>query len=179
MAPVAVAPGQTVTTQTRLIAGAKEKACLDRYEDAGIPKLSKSIDWGWFEFHRPIFALLICLFRLTGNFGFAIMGLTLIVRRSCSRLPSSSSSRWPRCARSSRSSKAIQERFKDDKQRQQQEILEALTSRRRSIRPPARLQHLLQIPVFMRSTRCSLVLVEMRHAALQSCGSRTSPSLTR
>ena len=51
-------------TQTRLFAGAKEKTWLDRYEDAGIPKLSKSIDWGWFEwFMRPIFDLLMWLFQ--------------------------------------------------------------------------------------------------------------------
>src|SRR4051794_39567962 len=81
LAPQTVAPGQTVTTQTRLFAGGKEKAFLDRYEDAGITKLSKSIDWGWFEFFmRPIFKLLLFLFHLTGNFGFAIIGLTLIVR---------------------------------------------------------------------------------------------------
>ena len=37
----------------------RKRRWLDRYEDAGIPKLSKSIDWGWFEwFMRPIFDLL-------------------------------------------------------------------------------------------------------------------------
>jgi YidC/Oxa1 family membrane protein insertase len=42
LAPAAVAPGQTLTTKTRLFAGAKEKAFLDRYEDGGIVKLSKA-----------------------------------------------------------------------------------------------------------------------------------------
>ena len=98
-APANVAPGQVLTTEARLFAGAKEKAYLDRYEDAGIPKLSKSIDWGWFEFFmRPIFQLLLFLFHTFGNFGVAIIGLTLIVRTR-----RSSSSRWPRCARCSRS----------------------------------------------------------------------------
>ncbi len=44
-----VAPGQTASFTTSVFAGAKEKAALDRYENAGITKLSKSIDWGWFE----------------------------------------------------------------------------------------------------------------------------------
>ena len=47
----------------------------------GIPKLSKSIDWGWFEwFMRPIFDLLNWLFKQIGNFGVAIICLTFIVR---------------------------------------------------------------------------------------------------
>ncbi|MGH6658875.1 MAG: membrane protein insertase YidC, partial [Sphingomicrobium sp.] len=81
LAPAIVEPGKILTSKTRLFAGAKEKKWLDRYEDQGIVKLSKAIDWGWFEwFMRPIFALLLVLFRLTGNFGVAIIGLTLIVR---------------------------------------------------------------------------------------------------
>src|SRR4029079_5296733 len=76
LAPVDVGPGQTSTTETRLFAGAKEKAWLDRYEEAGILKLSKSIDWGWFEwFMRPIFNLLLGLFHATRNFGVGIIFL--------------------------------------------------------------------------------------------------------
>jgi YidC/Oxa1 family membrane protein insertase len=76
-----VAPGTAITGTTRLFAGAKDKEWLDRYEAAGIPKLSKSIDWGWFEwFMRPIFSLLMWLFQVTGNFGVAIICLTVIVR---------------------------------------------------------------------------------------------------
>ena len=44
-----VAPGQAVTTETRLFAGAKEMRLLDRYEDAGHPELDRAIDWGWFR----------------------------------------------------------------------------------------------------------------------------------
>ncbi|MFL6757897.1 MAG: membrane protein insertase YidC, partial [Sphingomicrobium sp.] len=79
-APFVVAPGQAVGAETRLFAGAKEKRLLDRYENQGITKLSKSIDWGWFEwFMRPIFGLLQWLFHTTGNFGVAIICLTFIV----------------------------------------------------------------------------------------------------
>jgi len=76
-----IAPGQSASFQTRVFAGAKEKAALDRYETLGLTKLSKSIDWGWFEwFMRPIFDLLRWLFAVTGNFGVAIICLTFIVR---------------------------------------------------------------------------------------------------
>ena len=80
-APRILAPGQSEQFQVQVFSGAKEKAALDRYETAGIDLLSKSIDWGWFEwFMRPIFDLLNWLFKVTGNFGIAIICLTFIVR---------------------------------------------------------------------------------------------------
>ena len=55
----AVAPGQQLAHTTRLFAGAKESAVLDRYEAAGITNFGKAIDWGWFFwFEKPIFWLL-------------------------------------------------------------------------------------------------------------------------
>jgi YidC/Oxa1 family membrane protein insertase len=163
LAPVTVAPGQTITTQTHLFAGAKEKAWLDRYEDAGIPKLSKSIDWGWFEFFmRPIFALLIFLFRATGNFGVAIICLTLIVRAILFPIAQKQFQSMAAMRKVQPKLKAIQERFKDDKQRQQQEILKLYQSEK--INPAAGcLPILLQIPVFYALYKVLLVSVEMRH----------------
>ena len=46
--PGTVAPGQSLTHTTRLFAGAKESAVLDRYEAAGVPRFDVAIDWGWF-----------------------------------------------------------------------------------------------------------------------------------
>jgi YidC/Oxa1 family membrane protein insertase len=124
LAPKTLAPGQVLSTQTRLFAGAKEKAWLDRYENAGIPKLSKSIDWGWFEwFMRPIFDLLLFLFRVTGNFGLAIIGLTLIVRGIMFPIAQKQFQSMAAMRKIQPKMKALQERFKDDKARQQQEIL--------------------------------------------------------
>jgi YidC/Oxa1 family membrane protein insertase len=77
-----VAPGKQVTTTSRIFAGAKEVEILSKYQDdQGIPRLSNAIDWGWFEFFEvPIFKLLHWLFLQLGNFGLAIMALTLIIR---------------------------------------------------------------------------------------------------
>jgi YidC/Oxa1 family membrane protein insertase len=163
LAPVTVAPGQTVTTQTRLFAGAKEKAWLDRYEDAGITKLSKSIDWGWFEFFmRPIFDLLIFLFHATGNFGVAIICLTLIVRAILFPIAQKQFQSMAAMRKVQPKLKAIQERFKEDKQRQQQEILKLYQAEK--INPAAGcLPILLQIPVFYALYKVLLVSVEMRH----------------
>jgi len=163
LAPTTVPPGQTVSTQTRLFAGAKEKAWLDRYEDAGITKLSKSIDWGWFEFFmRPIFDLLMFLFHTVGNFGVAIICLTLIVRAVMFPIAQKQFASMAAMRKVQPKLKAIQERFKDDKQRQQQEILKLYQAEK--INPAAGcLPIVLQIPVFYALYKVLLVSVEMRH----------------
>ena len=163
LAPASVAPGQTLTTETRLFAGAKEKTWLDRYEEAGIPKLSKSIDWGWFEwFMRPIFDLLVFLFHLIGNFGVAIICLTLIVRAIMFPIAQKQFASMAAMRKVQPKLKAIQERFKDDKARQQQEILKLYQAEK--INPAAGcLPILLQIPVFYALYKVLLVSVEMRH----------------
>lgn len=161
--PVTVGPGQTVTVQSRLFAGAKEKEWLDRYEAGGIPKLSKSIDWGWFEFFmRPIFGLLMFLFRTVGNFGVAIICLTLIVRAIMYPVAHKQFQSMAAMRKVQPKLKAIQERYKDDKARQQQEILKLYQSEK--INPAAGcLPILIQIPVFYALYKVLLVSVEMRH----------------
>jgi YidC/Oxa1 family membrane protein insertase len=163
LAPSLVAPGQTVTTGTRLFAGAKEKAWLDRYEDAGITKLSKSIDWGWFEFAmRPIFSLLMFLFHALGNFGLAIIALTFIVRGIMFPIAQKQFQSMAAMRKLQPKMKAVQERFKDDKQRQQQEILKLYQTEK--VNPAAGcLPIVLQIPVFYALYKTLLVSVEMRH----------------
>jgi len=163
LAAATVAPGQTMSTETRLFAGAKEKAWLDRYEEAGIPKLSKSIDWGWFEwFMRPIFSLLLFLFHTVGNFGLAIICLTLIVRAIMFPIAQKQFQSMAAMRKIQPKMKALQERFKDDKQRQQQEILKLYQAEK--INPAAGcLPILLQIPVFYALYKVLLVSVEMRH----------------
>jgi YidC/Oxa1 family membrane protein insertase len=162
-APATVAPGQTLTTNTRLFAGVKEKAWLDRYEQAGIPLLSYAIDWGWFWFFaRPIFDLLVILFHALGNFGLAIIGLTLIVRAIMFPVAQKQFQSMAAMRKLQPKMKAIQERFKDDKQRQQQEILKLYQEEK--VNPAAGcLPILLQIPVFYALYKVLLVSVEMRH----------------
>ena len=163
LAPAAIAPGQALTTQTRLFAGAKEKAWLDRYEDAGITKLSKAIDWGWFEwFMRPIFDLLVFLFRTVGNFGVAIICLTLIVRLIMFPIAQKQFQSMAAMRKLQPKLKAVQERFKDDKAKQQQEILKLYQAEK--VNPAAGcLPILIQIPIFYALYKVLMVSVEMRH----------------
>ena len=147
----------------KLFAGAKEKQALDRYESAGITKLSKSIDWGWFEwFMRPIFNLLQWLFHATGNFGVAIICLTLIVRLLMFPIADKQFRSMAGLRKVQPKMKALQERYKDDKPRLQQEMLKLYQEEK--INPAAGcLPILLQIPVFYALYKVLMVAVEMRH----------------
>jgi YidC/Oxa1 family membrane protein insertase len=158
-----VGPGQSLPFQTRIFAGVKEKAALDRYEAAGIAKISKSIDWGWFEwFMRPIFDLLNWLFKVTGNFGVAIICLTFIVRGLMFPIADKQFRSMAGMRKIQPKMKAIQEQYKDDKARLQQEMLKLYQQEK--INPAAGcLPILLQIPVFYALYKVLLVAVEMRH----------------
>ena len=162
-APVIVPAGQAITTETRLFAGAKVKSLLDRYEDIGIPRLSKAIDWGWFEwFMRPIFDLLNWLFQQLGNFGFAIICLTLIVRGLMFPIAQKQFASMAAMRKVQPKLKAIQERYKDDKPKLQQEMLKLYQQEK--INPAAGcLPILLQIPIFYALYKVLMVSVEMRH----------------
>ncbi|QDP18786.1 membrane protein insertase YidC [Sphingomonas xanthus] len=162
-APFVVAPGQAVSSEAQLFAGAMEKRLLDRYEDAGITKLSKAIDWGWFEwFMRPIFDLLNWLFSVIGNFGVAIIALTFIVRLILFPIADKQFRSMAGMRRVQPKMKAIQERYKDDKARLQQEMLKLYKDEK--INPAAGcLPILLQIPIFYALYKVLMVAVEMRH----------------
>ena len=163
LASSTIAPGATRTTTTRFFAGAKEKPLLNRYESAGIPRFSYAIDWGWFHwFMIPIFDLLLFLFRTLGNFGVAIICLTLIVRAIMFPIANKQFQSMAAMRKVQPKMKAIQERFKDDKARQQQEILKLYQEEK--VNPAAGcLPILLQIPVFYALYKVLSVSVEMRH----------------
>ncbi len=161
--PMIVGPGQAVTTETRLFAGAKGKGLLDQYEEAGIPYLSKAIDWGWFEwFMRPIADLLYWLFALLGNFGLAIIALTVIVRLLLFPIAQKQFASMAAMRKVQPKLKALQDRYKEDKPKLQQEMLNLY--KREKINPVAGcLPILLQIPIFYALYKVLLVSVEMRH----------------
>ena len=163
LSPSIVMPGQSLTSETRLFAGAKEIAALHRYEDAGIAKLSKSIDWGWFEwFMRPIFDLLNWLFKQIGNFGVAIICLTVIVRLLLFPIAQKQFASFASMRKVQPKLKAIQEKYKDDRQKQQQAMLKLYQEEK--INPAAGcLPILLQIPIFYALYKVLMVSVEMRH----------------
>ena len=75
-------PGQTISWQTNMFAGAKQVTLLDKYsQDLKIANFDLAIDFGWFYFlTKPFFYAVNWLNSLLGNFGLAIIAFTILVR---------------------------------------------------------------------------------------------------
>jgi YidC/Oxa1 family membrane protein insertase len=158
-----VAAGKSVTQSTRLFAGAKESALLDTYEDSGIAQFGLAITWGWFWFfEKPFLWLLRTLNGLVGNFGVAIILMTVIVRGLMFPIAQKQFASMAAMRAVQPRMKEIQERFKDDKQRQQQEIMKLYKDEK--VNPLAGcLPLVLQIPIFFALYKVLVLAIEMRH----------------
>lgn len=163
-APETVAAGGTQTRETHLFAGAKESVVLDDYRDnMGIEKFGKAIDWGWFEwFEKPMLWLLRQFAEFSGNFGLAIIMLTILVRALMFPIAQKQFASMAAMRAVQPKMKAIQERYKDDKQKQQQEVMALY--KKEGVNPLAGcLPLLLQIPIFFALYKTLILAIEMRH----------------
>ncbi len=163
-APSILPAGKAVTVSQHLFAGAKEVLVLDGYEkDQGIVQFDKAIDWGWFYwFERPIFWVLDHLFRLVGNFGVAIMLLTLLVRGLMFPIAQKQFHSMAAMRVVQPKMKALQDKHKGDKAKLQQEMMALYQSEK--INPLAGcLPIFLQIPVFYALYKVLMLSIEMRH----------------
>jgi YidC/Oxa1 family membrane protein insertase len=162
---IAVAPGQTASVHQRLFAGAKIVNLINDYESRdGIQRFDLSIDWGWFPFlTKPIFLLLDFYYRIIGNFGFAILLLTVTIKLIFFPLADASYRSMSRMKKLQPEMEKIKTRFADDKVKQQQETMELY--RREKVNPVSGcLPTLVQIPVFFCLYKVLVVTIEMRQA---------------
>ncbi len=163
--PITIEPGQKQTSTTRLFAGAKEVSLLNRYEDEQkIERFNLLVDWGWFPFlTRPMFTVMNFFYKHVGNFGIAILLTTVLVKLLFFPLANKSYEAMSKMKLLQPQLKGLQERFKDDKAKQQQALMEIY--RKEKINPMAGcLPIFIQIPVFFALYKVLLVTIEMRHA---------------
>ncbi|MBV9828642.1 MAG: membrane protein insertase YidC, partial [Alphaproteobacteria bacterium] len=159
-----VPAGGTASTSARFFAGAKELNLLQYYARSGIPLFDYAIDFGWFWFlTKPIFKLLLFFEGLLGNFGLAILLLTLIIKLAFFPLANKSYQSMSKMKLLQPEMQKIRERFPDDKARQQQEIM-AMYKRVGANPVAGCLPIVLQIPVFFSLYKVLFVTIEMRHA---------------
>lgn len=158
-----VAANAGTTTTFRLFAGAKEVNVLDAYEKAGIPSFDRAIDWGWFVwFEKPIFYLLDWLFKHIGNFGVAIICLTIIVRALLFPVAQRQFASMAAMRKVQPKMKALQERHKDDKPRLQQEMMKLYQEEK--VNPLGGcLPIFVQLPIFVALYKVLSLSIEMRH----------------
>ena len=159
-----LAPGQRLTQTSRFFAGAKEVRLLDRYTDkTGIALFDYALDWGWFRIiEKPIFYYLDWLFRMIGNFGVAIMLLTVTIRLLIFPIAQRQFASMAQMRAIQPKMKALQEKHKDDKQRQQQEVMALYKAE--GVNPLAGcLPTFLQIPIMYSLYKVLMLTIEMRH----------------
>ncbi|OWK29367.1 membrane protein insertase YidC [Sphingomonas dokdonensis] len=157
-------PGRQVTQTSRFFAGAKEVRLLDHYTDKeGVNRFDYALDWGWFRvIEKPIFYYLDWLFRQVGNFGVAIILLTLTIRLLMFPVAQRQFRSMANMRAVQPKMKAIQERYKDDKPRMQQEIMALYKAEK--VNPLAGCAPtLLQIPIFYALYKMLMLTIEMRH----------------
>lgn len=163
--PVIVPAGATGETTSYAFAGAKEESVIASYEQQyGFDRLELLIDWGWLHFlTRPMHWLLVQLYGLLGNFGLAVLAVTVIVKAIFFPLANRSYASMAAMRRVAPEMKSIQERLKDDRPAQQQAMMELY--RKEKINPLSGCWPILiQIPVFFALYTVIFISLEMRHA---------------
>lgn len=160
-----IEPGETITSENRIFSGAKELAALDAYQEAGVPRFEDAIDWGNILYYitKPLFSLLRWLEGMVGTFGLAILALTVLVRLPLVPLYNQSYKSMAKMKNLAEPMKEIQERFKEDPQRRQQEVMK-LYQREKANPIAGCIPILLTIPVFFALYKVLYVTIEMRHA---------------
>ncbi len=160
-----VAPGATLALTQRLFAGAKIVSVIRHYEDTlGIERFDLAIDWGWFIFlTKPIFWLLDFFYGFIGNFGVAILLLTVVIKLIFFPLADTAYRSMSRMKKLQPEVERLRERFAEDKLRQQQEMM-ALYKREKINPVSGCLPMLIQIPVFFSLYKVLFVTIEMRQA---------------
>ncbi len=160
-----VAAGSSAEVTQKLFAGAKEWETIREYEnEKGIFRFIDSIDWGWFFFlTKPIFAVLHWLNGVVGNMGWAIIGLTLLIKALLLPLAYKSYVSMAKMKELQPEMEKIKEKAGDDRQKLQQEMMALY--KKEKVNPAAGcLPILLQIPIFFSLYKVIFVTIELRHA---------------
>jgi len=160
-----LAPGATASVSHRLFAGAKVVDVLRGYQDSqNITHFDLAVDWGWFWFlTRPFFWLLDILNKALGNFGLAILGLTVIVKIVFFPLANASFRAMSKMKKLQPQLEAIKKQHPDDPQKMQLAMMD-LYKREKANPVSGCLPILLTIPVFFSLYKVLFVTIEMRHA---------------
>jgi YidC/Oxa1 family membrane protein insertase len=160
-----VAPGASIDTKQRLFAGAKEVNLLRAYRDnQQISNFDLAIDFGWYWFFtKPLMLLLDWLYKHVGNFGIAILILTVMVKALMFPLANKSYKSMSRMKQLTPQIQAMREKYGDDKMKLNQEMMALY--KKEKVNPAAGcLPVFVQIPVFFSLYKVFYVTMEMRQA---------------
>jgi YidC/Oxa1 family membrane protein insertase len=162
---ITVAPGESVEVVDRLFAGAKEVGLLDAYRsEYGIPLFDRAVDFGWFYFlTKPIFHILHFFYQVIGNYGVAILLLTLLVKLLFYPLANKSYRAMSTMKKLQPKMMELREKYADDKMAMNQALMKLYKDEKANPMSGC-LPIIVQIPVFFALYKVLFVSIEMRHA---------------
>ncbi|NKB54722.1 MAG: membrane protein insertase YidC [Alphaproteobacteria bacterium] len=163
--PRSVPTGGTGVYSTHLFAGAKEVKLLDKYEaELGVPLFDKAVDFGIFYWlTKPIFYAIHWLNEYLGNFGLAILALTVGIKLVFFPLANKSYKSMSKMKLLQPKLVELRDKYGEDKQRLNQEMM-ALYKKEGANPAAGCLPILVQIPVFFALYKVLFVNIEMRQA---------------
>ncbi len=162
--PVNIGPSSKKENQIRLFVSAKEVETIDTYaEEQNIEKFDLVIDWGWFYFFtKPLFFVVDYLFKITGNFGIAIILITAAIRIIFFPLANYSFRSMAKMKALQPEMTRLKDVHKEDKVKLQQAIM-ALYKKEKVNPASGCLPILIQIPFFFAIYKMLFISLEMRH----------------
>ncbi len=164
-AKIVIGNGDNISHNLKLFAGPKIVSVIEQYMDEyGVQEFDRSVDFGWFYFlTKPIFHVLEFIFGYVGNFGWAIIIFTLLMRICFFPLAQASFKSMAKMKKLGPELKILKEQYGDDRAGMQKEMM-ALYKREKANPIAGCLPILLQIPVFFALYKVLFVTIEMRHA---------------
>jgi len=162
---LAVNQGEEISIEQHLFAGAKKVKILDSYnKELNLKLFDRAIDFGWFYFlTKPFFFVIEFLYKIFGNFGLAILGMTVIVKLALFPMANKSYEAIAKMKKLQPQMEKLRERFKDDKMALNREMMELY--KKEKINPASGcLPIIIQIPVFFALYKVFYVTLDMRHA---------------
>jgi len=157
---VAVAPGSSKVFATTLFVGPKLQSQLEEIDET----LKLTVDYGWLTIiSQPLFWLLSLVHGFVGNWGLAIIFVTFLIKLAFYKLTESSGRSMAKMRNLQPRMKALQDRYKDDRQALSQAMMDLY--KREKVNPAAGcLPILIQMPFFLAFYWVLLESVEMRQA---------------
>ncbi len=160
-----VLAGETLKFDHHLFAGAKKVKLLDQYAKEYDAKLfDRAVDFGWFYFlTKPFFFIISFLSEILGNFGLAILAMTVLVKLALFPMANKSYLAIGKIKKLQPKIEAIRTRFKDDRMAMNRETMELY--KREKVNPASGcLPILIQIPIFFSLYKVLYVTLDMRQA---------------
>ena len=159
-APQTVPPGSNASFNRKLFVGPKLQSQMDELH----PKLKLTVDYGWLVIlSQPMFWLLAWIYGFVGNWGWAIIGVTVLIKLAFYKLTEASGRSMAKMREIQPRMKALQDRYKDDRQALSQATMDLY--KREKVNPAAGcLPILIQMPFFLSFYWVLVESVEMRQA---------------